>query len=263
MKKIIIILGLVVLLLLVFISVQIIIQRQSNVVPSITVTSPSGGDRWDTGSMHTILWNTKNIPSTNKISIAIRRIPPPALQAEGQEFDPIVFINLENSGSVEWTISDMYPAGTYVLGVSSYSSIPITDAISTESASFEIVTPQVIGGAKDAHGCLVAAGYSWCEAKKTCIRSWEEYCTATAGKTAVFVCSGSKSITAVFYPGDDKYVDLTLSDGRKMLVPRAISASGARYAKSDESFVFWNKGDTAFITEGDATTFTDCVTNTQ
>ena len=36
---------------------------------------------------------------------------------------------------------------------------------------------------------------------------------------------------------------------------------GARYANADESFVFWNKGDTAFVTEGaaDTMTFKDCV----
>jgi len=28
------------------------------------------------------------------------------------------------------------------------------------------------------------------------------------------------------------------------------STSGARYANKDETFVFWNKGDTAFVTEG-------------
>jgi len=30
----------------------------------------------------------------------------------------------------------------------------------------------------------------------------------------------------------------------------AMSASGARYANKDETFVFWNEGDTAFVTEG-------------
>jgi membrane-bound inhibitor of C-type lysozyme len=118
----------------------------------------------------------------------------------------------------------------------------------------------LIGGQKDAHGCLVAAGYSWCEAKNSCIRQWEEYCTAAAPKQAVFECEGGKSITATFYPTDDAFVDLVLSDERKMSVPRAISASGARYANADESFVFWNKGDTAFITEGETTTFAGCVT---
>jgi membrane-bound inhibitor of C-type lysozyme len=76
-----------------------------------------------------------------------------------------------------------------------------------------------------------------------------------------FVCDNSKSITATFYTGTDKFVDLSLSDGRILTVPHAISASGARYANSNETFVFWNKGDTAFITEGKdgETTFTNCI----
>lgn len=228
-------------------------------MPSVTITSPKGGELWITGSVHTISWTTKNIPSANKISITLRRIPPPPLQAEGQEFDPIVFVNLPNTGSAEWTIADMYPTGTYVMGVNSYYSVPITDIVSAESAPFQISHSQIIGGAKDAHGCLIAAGYSWCGAKQSCVRSWETYCTSAVPKTAVFVCSGSKTVTATFYITDDKYVDLELSDGRKLSVPHAISASGARYANADESFVFWNKGDTAFITENGATTFTDCV----
>ena len=36
---------------------------------------------------------------------------------------------------------------------------------------------QVIGGDKDEHGSLIAAGYSWCEEKQKCIRVWEENCT--------------------------------------------------------------------------------------
>lgn len=73
--------------------------------------------------------------------------------------------------------------------------------------------------------------------------------------SVTFYCSGNKSIQAIFFA--DK-VELSLSDGRNMLLPQAISASGARYANSDESFVFWNKGNTAFINEGDAATFENC-----
>ena len=36
---------------------------------------------------------------------------------------------------------------------------------------------QLIGGQKDEHGCLIAAGYSWCQAKQKCLRVWEEACT--------------------------------------------------------------------------------------
>ncbi|MDD5711083.1 MAG: MliC family protein [Candidatus Colwellbacteria bacterium] len=119
---------------------------------------------------------------------------------------------------------------------------------------------QIIGGDKDPHGCLIAAGYSWCDATQTCIRQWETYCTDAESKTAVFNCDDEKTITATFYPADDQYVDLILSDKRALSAPRTISASGARYAKADETLVFWNKGDTAFITEDDITTFENCVT---
>lgn len=77
--------------------------------------------------------------------------------------------------------------------------------------------------------------------------------------SATFTCKGGKTIATTFYV--DK-VELKLSDGRSLTLPQAVSASGARYANKDESFVFWNKGNTAFITEGAAgeETYSDCVT---
>jgi membrane-bound inhibitor of C-type lysozyme len=76
--------------------------------------------------------------------------------------------------------------------------------------------------------------------------------------TVTYLCVDNKSITATFTPTDDN-VELTLSDGRSLTVPHALSASGARYANADESFVFWNKGNTAFITEDSEETFSNCV----
>jgi membrane-bound inhibitor of C-type lysozyme len=77
--------------------------------------------------------------------------------------------------------------------------------------------------------------------------------------TAIFKCQGGKSIDATFYANS---VSLKLSDGRSLMVPQAMSASGARYANKDETFVFWNKGDTAFVTEGKdgKETFSGCAT---
>ncbi len=95
---------------------------------------------------------------------------------------------------------------------------------------------------------------------------WDWY---TSGPSEVpvaitsFSCAQGKTIGAVFYKTK---VDLTLSDGRKFSLPQAISASGARYANANESFVFWNKGNTAFISEGETEpqpqTYTDCVSVT-
>ncbi|HRS47750.1 MAG TPA: MliC family protein [Candidatus Paceibacterota bacterium] len=77
----------------------------------------------------------------------------------------------------------------------------------------------------------------------------------------IFTCDDNKSIKASFYIDEANHVDhvnLELSDGRFLTLPRAISASGARYAFDDESVVFWNKGTTAFITENGVETFSNC-----
>jgi hypothetical protein len=33
-----------------------------------------------------------------------------------------------------------------------------------------------IGGETDEHGCMLMAGYTWCEEKQKCLREWEEKC---------------------------------------------------------------------------------------
>jgi len=83
---------------------------------------------------------------------------------------------------------------------------------------------------------------------------------AGAAKTikAKFACPGGKSIDATFVNGPSSSVRLVLSDGRNLTLPQAMSASGARYANKDESIVFWNKGDTAFLEENGRTTYEGC-----
>jgi membrane-bound inhibitor of C-type lysozyme len=81
-------------------------------------------------------------------------------------------------------------------------------------------------------------------------------------KTVNYVCDAGKSIIATFDMTSGSAVSLKLSDGRSMTVPHALSADGARYATIDESFVFWNVGNTAFVTEGTGaaatTTYANC-----
>ncbi|MGB9695072.1 MAG: Ser-Thr-rich GPI-anchored membrane family protein [Caldisericaceae bacterium] len=108
--------------------------------PSVSLVFPNGGEVLTEGSTYTIKWETKNIPAEDKVSITIRRVPPPPLPSEGQEFDPIIFTNLDNTGSKEWTVALMYPEGDYILGISCYASVPVTNPISGESSAvFKIV----------------------------------------------------------------------------------------------------------------------------
>lgn len=82
--------------------------------------------------------------------------------------------------------------------------------------------------------------------------------TTTANSiTAIFDCNNKKTVTAIF---TTNHVELDLSDGRHVSLAQSISADGGRYATSNDSFVFWNKGNTAFITENGTTTFDGCVT---
>lgn len=131
--------------------------------PSITITSPAGGEQWQPGEERVISWNANNIPSSDKISVTIRRIPPPPLPEEGQEFDPVVLINLPNTGSTTWKISPMYPDGTYVLGLQAYESIPITNGVSAESAAFTITHPKL---SADLYPLYAKADWSGTEAER-------------------------------------------------------------------------------------------------
>ncbi len=90
-----------------------------------------------------------------------------------------------------------------------------------------------------------------------------------------YTCDGGKVILARYYegtttppsaPGEPPIpsgsVSLTLDDGSSMTLPRTISADGLRYANSDESFVFWSKGQDALVLENGAPkNYTNCVAN--
>lgn len=94
---------------------------------------------------------------------------------------------------------------------------------------------------------------------------------------ATYSCEMGKVISVVYYdnpslaqttnPGEPPTptgsVKLTLNDTRVVTLKQTISASGSRYANTDETFVFWSKGNTAFIEEGadHAETYSGCITS--
>lgn len=49
-----------------------------------------------------------------------------------------------------------------------------------KSQLIETITPskEMVGDDRDEHGCIGSAGYSWCESKNKCLRTWEEECPA-------------------------------------------------------------------------------------
>jgi membrane-bound inhibitor of C-type lysozyme len=92
---------------------------------------------------------------------------------------------------------------------------------------------------------------------------------------ATYLCNGDKTIDVAFYKGEFKpvkpgeppipsgSVKIVLSDGRTFDLPQTISADGSRYANSDESFIFWSKGDGALVLENNVEkNYTGCVVST-
>lgn len=71
----------------------------------------------------------------------------------------------------------------------------------------------------------------------------------------LFECEGDKALKAEF---SDGRVRLALSDGRQLSLPETTSENGARYANTNESFVFWNGNDAAFVEENNIMTYANC-----
>ncbi len=67
-----------------------------------------------------------------------------------------------------------------------------------------------IGGEKDEHGCLVAAGYTWSTLRQECVRAWEENIslyiinTAQSYQTAAFVYIDSVQHKAEIFVPEEK-----------------------------------------------------------
>lgn len=107
---------------------------------------------------------------------------------------------------------------------------------------------------KPRHSTLVGA----CCALAVFASAFAAIADGGAVATARYRCKAGKTIEATYYA--DK-VSIALSDGRSMTLPQTMSGSGVRYAAPGEALVFWNKGSTAFVTEGKSSrsTYADCV----
>jgi membrane-bound inhibitor of C-type lysozyme len=106
---------------------------------------------------------------------------------------------------------------------------------------------------------LIGAGSAWSQG-------------AQPVATVEYRCEQGKSLTAAYFDGPTRTapdgrpipggrVELTLADGKGLTLPQTLSGSGIRYADEGDTFVFWSKGDTAFVEEGPSRTVTykDCV----
>jgi membrane-bound inhibitor of C-type lysozyme len=79
--------------------------------------------------------------------------------------------------------------------------------------------------------------------------------------TATYACDGGQSIIAAY---GSSSVNLTLSDGRTLILPQTLSGSGIRYeagSGTGDDIVFVSKGPNAFLAENGSTTYANCLAN--
>src|SRR3989339_1121871 len=93
---------------------QIVWVPVTNTQPSITVTSPNGGETWNIGETHNITWTTSNFGS---MGVSINLLNP---GATGAAYLKNIALNIPNSGSYQWTIPSDISGGTYNLMLVSY-----------------------------------------------------------------------------------------------------------------------------------------------
>ncbi len=85
---------------------------------------------------------------------------------------------------------------------------------------------------------------------------------APSANIVSYACDGGKTIAATYASSS---VAIALSDGRSLTLPQTVSGSGIRYeqgAGTNQDVVFWSKGDNAFLTENNVTTYDNCVAGT-
>jgi len=100
----------------------------------ITVTSPTAGDEWRSGTTHSITWTTSGI-MPNRVTVSLRN-------AGSRRRDPdalVIAADTENDGNVSWPIPGTLAAGEYFIRVRTISPDPQAVVIG-ESANFRITT---------------------------------------------------------------------------------------------------------------------------
>lgn len=91
--------------------------------------------------------------------------------------------------------------------------------------------------------------------------------TATPIKTVRYSCDYGRSLVVEYFSGAIRtlpdgmpmpggHVVVTQGDGTRHTLQQTASGSGIRYANQSETFVFWSKGDGAFVEEGPSQTET-------
>lgn len=119
----------------------------------------------------------------------------------------------------------------------------------------------LLGGDADEHGCIGSAGYTWCELKNKCLRTWEEACIATNTNVSTNVNTPTTNTNATAKIGVKSYSSTNL--GLTFSYIGTIAANGTA---GEKSILVKETADTIYVymtgTEPEAGQFVRAFTKT-
>ncbi len=121
-------------------------------VPTVTLTSPAGGERWDVGSVHAITWTAGDDVGVDSIDVDV------SLAGVAGPWTAVAH-GLANSGSTSWTVPAQ-PTDSARVRVTAYDAA-MNAGVAIGDSAFHIVDPNVgVGGARTRFGdaSFLAAG---------------------------------------------------------------------------------------------------------
>ena len=126
--------------------------------PTITVTSPNGGENWQAGTTQTITWSSIGVTGAVQIQPYLNGVPQTNIAASAS-----------NTGSYSWSIPSNYtPGTTYKIGISAMSGtvadLSNSNFIINAPTSTLTVTPTslILGSASGSNGQInVSSNVSW------------------------------------------------------------------------------------------------------
>ncbi|KPH14941.1 hypothetical protein [Chryseobacterium sp. ERMR1:04] len=105
------------------------------------------------------------------------------------------------------------------------------------SLAFAQENGSMIGGGKDAHGCLTSAGYTYSQLKKDCIRTFEQKIKLSEVKPE----GSSSSIAAVIFSKDMSKAEVFVHDAESNSIILKRLGKGKAWKKGDYVLVPYKK----------------------
>lgn len=100
----------------------------------------------------------------------------------------------------------------------------ILAAVCVSAFAFSQTKPAIVGGDRDAHGCIGSAGYTYSKIKKDCIRTFEQKIKLSE------VASNGNRMAAVIFSKDMKQAEIFLYNENESVI---LKKSGKVWKKAN------------------------------